>query len=101
MVKSGPTFGDDREITPEFEQQVRDYYRAETTHIQVRGACYATDATGGEGVDLRSGERLETRQRAGEERPTVITGTTGDEEREGEACRVKVHKRVRGVQSER
>lgn len=98
MVKSGPTFGDDREITPEFEQQVRDYYRAETTHIQVRGAYYAT---GGEGVDLRSGERLETRQRAGEERPTVITGTTGDEEREGEACRVKVHKRVRGVQSER
>ena len=98
MIKSGPTFGDDREITPEFEQQVRDYYRVETTHIQVRGAYYAT---GGEGVDLRSGERLETRQRAGEERPTVITGTTGDEEREGEARRVKVHKRVRGVQTER
>lgn len=52
------------------------------------------DATGGEGVDLRPGERLETREGAGEERPSV---TTGDVEREGEASRVKVRTRLRGV----
>jgi hypothetical protein len=97
MIKSGPTFGDDREITPEFEQQVRDYYGVETTQTEERdahGAYYGTDATGGEGVDLRPGERLETRERVGEERPSV---TMGDEGREGEASKVKVRKRVRGV----
>jgi hypothetical protein len=96
-IKSGPTFGDDREITPEFEQQVRDYYRVETTQTEERdayGASYATDATGGEGVDLRPGERLETRERVGEERPSV---TMGDEGREAEASKVKVRKRGRGV----
>ena len=92
--KSGPTFGGDREITPEFEQQVRSYYRVETAQTKERGAYYAADATGGEGVDLRPGERLETREGAGEERPSV---TTGDVEREGEASRVKVRTRLRGV----
>ena len=94
-ITSGPTFGEDKEITPEFEQQVRDYYRVATTKTEERvayGAYYATDTTGGEGVDLRPGERLETRERAGEERPSV---STGDEGRE--ASKVKVHKRVRGV----
>src|SRR5215217_5183215 len=61
MIKSGPTFGDDREITPEFEQQVRDYYRVETTRAQERGAYgayYAADTAGGEGVDLRPANAL-------------------------------------------
>ena len=96
-IKSGPTFGDDREITPEFEQQVRSYYGVETTRAQERGAYgayYAADTAGGEGVDLRPGERLETREGVGEERPG---GATADVEREGEASRVKVRKRVRGI----
>jgi uncharacterized protein YecE (DUF72 family) len=46
-------------------------------------------------------ERLETRQRAGDERPTGIAGTTGNEASVGEARRVKVHKRLRGVETER
>jgi hypothetical protein len=94
-IKSGPTFGDDKEITSEFEQEVRDYYGVETTQAEERdayGAYYATDATGGEGVDLRPGERLETQERVGEEQPSE---TMGDEGRE--ASKVKVHKRVRGV----
>jgi hypothetical protein len=58
------------------------------------GAYYATDATGGEGVDLRPGERLEAQEGVGEEPPA---GATADVEREGVASRVKVHKRMRGV----
>jgi len=60
-IKSGPTFGDDREITPEFEQQVRSYYGVETTRAQERGAYgayYAADTAGGEGVDLRPANAL-------------------------------------------
>jgi Conserved TM helix/PRC-barrel domain len=89
-IKAGPTFGDDKEITPEFEQQVRDYYDVETIRTEEKGAYgayYATDSSGGEGVDLRPGERLETR-------PGVTTGYEG---REGEVSRVKVRKRVRGA----
>ncbi|HSK85311.1 MAG TPA: PRC-barrel domain-containing protein, partial [Rubrobacter sp.] len=103
-IESGPTFGDYGEITPQFERQVRDYYSVATTHTQERaayGAYYATDVTGGEGVDLHPGERLETRQRAGDERPTGIAGTTGDEASVGKARRVKVHKRLRSVETER
>lgn len=43
-------------------------------------------------MDLCPGERLETREHVGEERPNV---TTGDEGREGEASRVKVKVRKR------
>jgi hypothetical protein len=96
-IKSGPTFGDDKEITPEFEQQVRDYYRVATTKTEERvayGAYYATDTTGGEGVDLRPGERLETRQRVSEERLSVTTGNEGSE---SQVSRVEVRKRVRSV----
>jgi hypothetical protein len=96
-IKNGPTFGGDREITPEFEQQVSRYYGVETTRTEERdtyGAYYATHSAGGEGVDLRPGERLETRESAAEDRPA---GAVGDVEREGKAGRVKVRKRVRGV----
>jgi Conserved TM helix/PRC-barrel domain len=96
-IKNGPTFGDERDITPEFEQQVRGYYGVETMRTEERGAYgayYATDATGSEGVDLRPGERLKTEEGVGEEQPA---GATADVAREREASRVRVHKRTRGV----
>lgn len=34
LVKDGPSFDDDREITPEFEQQVRSYYGLESREAQ-------------------------------------------------------------------
>jgi uncharacterized protein (TIGR02271 family) len=47
-VKDGPTFDDDREITPEFERQVHSYYSLEraTTGTEERGAYGAYYAQG-------------------------------------------------------
>ena len=71
-VKNGPTFSDDREITPEFERQVLDYYSVETRQAAMEREAYGAyypSATSGERVDLQPGERAGT--------------TTGDVEREG------------------
>lgn len=75
-VEKGPTFGDDQEITLEFERRVFGHYGVEgvqgSEQRAARRAPYDSDATGDERVDLRPGERTE----AGEERP--------DERRSGE-----------------
>lgn len=60
-IKEGPAFGDDREITHEFERRVLDYYRVETRQAasmqrEAYGPYYP-DATGDEQVDARPGER--------------------------------------------
>ena len=60
-IKEGPAFGDDREITHEFERRVLDYYRVETRQAasmqsEAHGPYYP-DATGDEQVDARPGER--------------------------------------------
>jgi uncharacterized protein (TIGR02271 family) len=59
-VKNGPTFSDDREITPEFERQVLDYYRVETRQASANRegyGAYYPETTGDERVDLQPGER--------------------------------------------
>ena len=65
-VKGGPTFGDDREITAEFERRVRSYYQVQTAQSSSaagaeRGAyeAYYSDAARDEraGSRERSGER--------------------------------------------
>ena len=67
VVKEGPTHGDDREITPEFEQRVLNYYEAEThaaetTQARARREPYCeapySHELRSEGVDLWSGGRL-------------------------------------------
>ncbi len=86
-IKEGPTFGDDREITSEFEQRVLSYYRLETAQIPMeRGAygAYYSTATGGERLDLRPGERVEARERSGEVHPGVATREGADRERGGD-----------------
>ena len=83
-IKEGRTFGDDREITSEFEQRVLSYYRAEieqasSTEREADTAHYP-DATGDWRVDLRPGERLmETRGHSGEDRLSVARSGTGRE----------------------
>src|SRR5829696_8225668 len=59
-VKNGPTFSEDREITPEFERQVLNYYRVESRQASANRegyGAYYPETTKGERVDLRPGER--------------------------------------------
>ena len=70
-VKEGPTFGDDREITAEFERRVRSYYQVQTAHSSSsseRGAyeAYYSDAARDERVDVLPGDRAGLRERSGE-----------------------------------
>src|SRR5215218_9539022 len=77
-VKNGPTFSDDREITPEFERQVFDYYRVETRQASSNRegyGAYYPESTGDERVDLRPGERVGD-TRAANERAGAATGET-------------------------
>jgi uncharacterized protein (TIGR02271 family) len=81
-AKDGPTFDDDREITPEFEAQVYSYYglqRATTT--EERGAYEAHQGAVPTGEDELRVQRTEEELRAGT--------------REREAGAVRVRKRVR------
>src|SRR5919202_1367875 len=39
-IKEGPTFGDDREITVEFEQRVLNYYESETERLSAERGVY-------------------------------------------------------------
>jgi uncharacterized protein (TIGR02271 family) len=79
-VKDGPTFSDDREITPEFEQQVLDYYSVETRQAslerQAYGAYYPS-ATSDEQVDLQPGERAGVAAGDVEREPLVSPGQEG------------------------
>jgi uncharacterized protein (TIGR02271 family) len=117
-VKDGPSFGDDREITSEFERRVHSYYGVETARTSTeRGAygAYYSDATGEDDrVDLRPGERAsEIRERSGATRGRENRERGGDlgdgdevriqrseeelrvETREREAGGTNVRKRVR------
>ena len=78
-VKNGPTFSDDREITPEFERQVLNHYRVETRQASSNRegyGAYYPESTGDERVGLRPGERVGD-TRAGSERAGAATGDTG------------------------
>ena len=67
VVKEGPTFSDDRELTPDFEQQVLDYYEVENHAVETALARTRREAyegpyshePSGEEVNLRSEERVE------------------------------------------
>jgi len=93
-VKNGPTFDDDREITPEFENEVYSYYGLKrTSSTQESGAYetyYAEETTQTTGVadhtDLADEDEVRV-QRTEEE---LAAGT-----REREAGQLKVRKRVR------
>jgi uncharacterized protein (TIGR02271 family) len=77
-VKNGPTFSDDREITPEFERQVLDYYRVETRQASSNSegyGAYYPESTGDEREGLRPGERVGD-TRAANERAGAATGDT-------------------------
>ncbi len=68
-IKEGPTFGDDREITPEFEQRVLNYYQVETAQAAAERKAYGpyyTDATSNERVDVLPGERASAQEHLGE-----------------------------------
>jgi len=61
-VKDGPSFDDDQEITPEYEQEVNSYYGVDSAGVTDRsayGAYYATESIGDDQVDLQPGERTE------------------------------------------
>ena len=79
-VKNGPTFSDDREITPEFERQVLDYYRVESRQASANRegyGAYYPETSGEERVeDLRPGERVGD-ARAGSERAGAATNGPG------------------------
>ena len=72
-VKEGPTFGNDREITGEFERRVLNHYGVETRQAsteRVPYGAYYPDTTGEGRVDLQPGERAGTREPLSEERPS-------------------------------
>ena len=86
-AKNGPSFDDDREITPEFENEVYSYYGLQQTgSTEERGAYsdYSGTTSGTEDVD----ERDELRVQRSEEELTAGT-------REVEAGSMRVRKRVR------
>jgi uncharacterized protein (TIGR02271 family) len=82
-AKSGPAFDDDREITPEFENQVYSYYGLQQASGSTESGAYA-DYSSEDTVEDRDELRV---QRTEEE---LTAGT-----REVEAGAMKVRKRVR------
>ena len=86
-AKNGPTFDDDREITPEFENEVYSYYGLQQTGSTEESGAYSDysgTTSGTEDVDERDELRV---QRTEEE---LTAGT-----REVEAGSMRVRKRVR------
>ena len=79
-AKEGPAFDDDREITPEFENEVYSYYGLQSTRTEERGAYGAYEGEATDEDELRV-QRTEEELRAGT--------------REREAGGVQVRKRVR------
>jgi uncharacterized protein (TIGR02271 family) len=89
-AKNGPTFDDDREITPEFEEEVYSYYGlSRSTSTEESGAyeSYHDETATATDVDATTDED-ELRVKRSEEELTAGT-------REREAGRLKVRKRVR------
>jgi uncharacterized protein (TIGR02271 family) len=63
QVKDGPSFDDDQQITPEYEQQVRSYYGLENGHASGNGGAYGSyygdsdgERSGQEGPGVRMGD---------------------------------------------
>jgi uncharacterized protein (TIGR02271 family) len=86
-AKNGPSFDDDREITPEFENKVYSYYGLQQTGSTEESGAYSDysgTTSGTEDVD----ERDELRVQRSEEELTAGT-------REVEAGSMRVRKRVR------
>ena len=118
-AKNGPTFDDDREITPEFEQQVYSYYGLQRASTTEEGGSYGsyysdeTDAgTVGPGMSMGDTETGEFREHAVDDEG--VNQSRGDDlededelrvqrteeelragTREREAGQVRVSKRVR------
>ena len=79
-AKNGPTFDDDSEITPEFENEIYSYYGLERSASTEESGAY-TETTSGTGEDELRVQRSEEELAAGT--------------REREAGQLKVRKRVR------
>ena len=115
-VKNGPTFDDDREITPEFESEVYSYYGLEyingTDSRSAYGSYYFDEGTVGPGMTMGDTETGEFRQHAAyDEGVNQSRGDDLEDEdelrvqrieeelaagtREREAGQLKVRKRVR------
>lgn len=114
-VKNGPTFDDDREITPEFENEVYSYYGLQQSNgSQERGSYtdYYGEETTGPGVAMGDTETGEFREHAADDEG--VYQSSGDDladedelrvqrteeelraaTREREAGQLKVRKRVR------
>jgi uncharacterized protein (TIGR02271 family) len=93
-AKNGPTFDDDKEITPEFENEVYSYYGLErTSSTEESGAYetyYAEETTQTTGVADRTDLADEDELRVQRTEEELAAGT-----REREAGQLKVRKRVR------
>ena len=93
-LKNGPTFDDEREITPEFENEVYSYYglqRASTTQESpTYGAYYAEQSTQTTGVANPTDMSNEDEVRVQRTEEELRVGT-----REREAGSIRVRKRVR------
>jgi uncharacterized protein (TIGR02271 family) len=64
QVKDGPSFDDDQQITPEYEQKVRSYYGLENGHVSGNRGAYGSYYGDSDGV------------RSGQEGPGVRMGDT-------------------------
>jgi uncharacterized protein (TIGR02271 family) len=95
-VKNGPTFDDDREITPEFENDVYAYYGLQRApSVEERGSYgygdyYAEQSTQTTGVTDRTDVSYEDEIRVQRTEEELVAGT-----REREAGSIRVRKRVR------
>ena len=115
-VKNGPTFDDDREITPEFESEVYSYYGLQHTNgtdsRSAYGSYYSDEGTVGPGMTMGDTETGEFREHAAydegvnqsrgddlEDEDELRVQRTEEElaagTREREAGQLKVRKRVR------
>ena len=93
-VQDGPAFDDDREITPEYENEVRSYYGLERTSSTEESSAYETyyaeETTQTTGVADRTDLADEDELRVQRSEEELAAGT-----REREAGQLKVRKRVR------
>ena len=95
-VKNGPTFDDDREITPEFENDVYAYYGLQRVpSVEARdsygyGDYYAEQSTRTTGITDRTDVSYKDELRVQRTEEELVAGT-----REREAGSIRVRKRVR------
>ena len=85
-AKNGPTFDDDREITPEFEIEVYSYYGLQQSGSTEESGAYSEYSGTTNGTDVEERDELRV-QRTEEE---LVAGT-----REVEAGSMRIRKRVR------